>query len=126
MPNNIQQSSKFVYFINNSIKYKCLHNYNKLTKCLIKSFSFSSKTLNIIILILNIFGFILYYISLIGCHKGAENLCVTDFFVQFYILAALLIIDCIIINNNNINSLEKNKNISFNLYNYWILLILSI
>jgi len=95
--NNIQKSNEFLYFINSSIKYKFLNTFNKLKKFLKKSFSFPSKILNKFILILNIIGFILYFFSLIGCHKGEENLCVTDFFVQFYILAALLIIDCIII-----------------------------
>ena len=61
--------------------------------------SFSLKKLNHSIFILNVFGFILYYFSLIGCHKGEENLCVTDFFVQFYILGFLLFLDSIIISS---------------------------
>ena len=42
LSNNIKKSSKFLSFINNSIKYKCLNNVNKLNhsllKYLIKSF----------------------------------------------------------------------------------------
>ena len=49
------------------------------------------------LLILNFFGFFIYFISLIGCHKGEENKCVTDFKKQFYFLGFLIIIDSIIL-----------------------------
>lgn len=94
LSDEISQSSKYYFLKINSIKIKCVNIFNFFKQFLQKrNFQYP----NISTLILNIFGFILYFFSLIGCHKGAENLCVTDFFVQFYILAFLLIIDCIIV-----------------------------
>ena len=56
-----------------------------------------NKNLNTNIFLLNIFGFILYIISLYGCHSGAENYCVTTFLKIFIILGILDIIDSIIV-----------------------------
>ncbi len=83
--NNIQQSTNFLSFINNSFIFKCLNYYNQLKNCVNKSVSFSSKKINQIILILNIFGFILYYISLIGCHKGEQKIYVLLIFLFNFI-----------------------------------------
>ena len=55
------------------------------------------KNLNTNIILLNIFGFILYIISLYGCHGGAENYCVTTFIKIFIFLSFLDIIDGIIV-----------------------------
>ena len=41
--NIIQKSSKFLFFINYSIKFKDINIFNKLKKCLKKSFYFPSK-----------------------------------------------------------------------------------
>jgi len=51
-------------------------------------------------LIVNVMAFILYLISLIGCKKGEENVCVTDFMVQFVIEGILVLINSIIITIN--------------------------
>ena len=61
-------------------------------------------------LLLNIFAFILYLISLIGCEKGEENICVTDFIIQFVLEGILVIINSIIVAINiNFIILKKIK-----------------
>ena len=56
-----------------------------------------NKNLDTNIILLNILGFILYIISLYGCHGGAENYCVTTFIKIFIFLGILDIIDSIIV-----------------------------
>ena len=49
------------------------------------------------LLIGNIFGMLLYGISLKGCYGGAENYCATVFVKIFKILAVLVLIDSLLI-----------------------------
>ena len=74
------------------LKYKKLFltNFNKL-KIKIKKYP------NISILIMNIFGMLLYGISLKGCYGGAENYCATTFIKIFVLLGILVLIDSFLI-----------------------------
>lgn len=49
------------------------------------------------ILIVNFIAFILYLISLIGCEKGEENVCVTDFIIQFVLEGVLVILNALLL-----------------------------
>ena len=80
LSDEISHSSKYCFLKINSIKIKCGNIFNIFKKFLQKRiFQYP----NISTLILNIFGFILYFFSLIVYHKGAENFCFTDFFYNF-------------------------------------------
>ena len=52
------------------------------------------------IFIINIISFLFYLVSLIGCQKGEENACVTDFIVQFVLEGVIVIINGLIISIN--------------------------
>lgn len=52
------------------------------------------------IFIINIISFFFYIISLIGCEKGEENACVTDFIVEFVLEGVIVIINGLIISIN--------------------------
>ncbi len=52
------------------------------------------------IFIINVISFLFYIISLIGCAKGEENACVTDFIVEFVLEGVIVIINGLIISIN--------------------------
>ena len=52
------------------------------------------------IFIINIISFIFYKISLIGCEKGEENACVTDFIVEFVLEGVIVILNGLLISIN--------------------------
>ena len=49
------------------------------------------------IIIANFIAFIFYLISLIGCEKGEENLCVTDFIVEFILEGVIVMLNGLLI-----------------------------
>ena len=96
--NKVNTNSRMEIFTNNNI-FQELNNFSKKGRIL-NMIKRAYKHTDIKILTINIIGFIFYLISLIGCEKGEENVCVTDFIVQFVLEGILVIINAFIVTLN--------------------------
>ncbi len=96
--NKVNTNSRMEIFTDNNI-FQELNNFSKKGRIL-NMIKRAYKHTDVKILTINIIGFIFYLISLIGCEKGEENVCVTDFIVQFVLEGILVIINAFIVTLN--------------------------